>query len=219
MLIKSFPAGPWATNCYLVANETNSECVIIDPGFESLPDIESICTQFNLHPVATLLTHGHMDHVWSVIPLCNNHQISAYIHGLDEWMLSTPEKAYSKSSWQDLIKLNAGVPEFLPKDLNHLKNKMKLDLAGLEITCHHAPGHTEGSTVFTSQNNLFSGDVLFNRGIGRTDLPGGNPKAMLESLKNVILKFPDEMSVFPGHGPSTTIGDERFKNPYLQDLT
>ena len=77
MLIKSFPAGPWATNCYLVANEANSECIIIDPGFESLSGIKRIAEQFGLHPVATLLTHGHMDHVWSVVPLCKEHNIAA----------------------------------------------------------------------------------------------------------------------------------------------
>ena len=104
---------------------------------------------------------------------------------------------------------------FYIRKFQELENEILLTLQRLKEN----KGHTEGSTVFSSQNNLFSGDVLFNRGIGRTDLPGGNPKAMLESLKNVILKFPDEMSVFPGHGPSTTIGDERFKNPYLQDLT
>jgi len=94
MLIKSFPAGPWATNCYLVANEANSECIIIDPGFESLSGIKRIAEQFGLHPVATLLTHGHMDHVWSVVPLCKEHNIAAYLHSDDEWMVNEPEKAY-----------------------------------------------------------------------------------------------------------------------------
>ena len=114
MLIQSFPAGPWATNCYVIANEKDSECLIIDPGFESIQEIRQICNKFNLHPVATLLTHGHMDHVWSVVPLCSGHNISSFIHPKDEWMLSTPEKAYSKSSWQELINLNGSVPKFLP---------------------------------------------------------------------------------------------------------
>ena len=218
MLIKSFPSGPWATNCYIIAQESNSECLIIDPGFESIPEIHKLCSQFNLHPVATLLTHGHMDHVLSVVPLCSGHNISSFIHPKDEWMLSTPEKAYSKSSWQELINLNGSVPKFLPDNLQFLKNRMELELAGIKFKCHHTPGHTEGSTVFSFNQILFSGDVLFKKGIGRTDLAGGDSVAMNESLKNVILKFPDEMSVYPGHGPSTTIGDERKTNPYLQDL-
>ncbi len=218
MLIKSFPAGPWATNCYLVANEANSECVIIDPGFESLSGIKRIAEQFGLHPVATLLTHGHMDHVWSVVPLCNQHNISAYLHTDDEWMITEPEKAYSKSGWQEIVNMSGGIPDYKPKDLKLLKENKTLDLAGIKFKSHHAPGHTEGSTVFETGTHLFSGDVLFNRGIGRTDLPGGNASAMDHTLANVILKFPDVMSVYPGHGPSTTIQDERTSNPYLRHL-
>lgn len=218
MLIKSFAAGPWATNCYLVANEANSECIIIDPGYESLSDIKRISQQFGLHPVATLLTHGHMDHVWSVVPLCKDHNISAYLHAQDEWMITSPEKAYSKSGWEDIVNMAGGIPDYKPKDLKLIKENKVLDLAGIKFKVHHAPGHTKGSTVFESDSHLFSGDVLFNRGIGRTDLPGGDASAMDHTLANVILKFPDVMSVYPGHGPSTTIKDERTSNPYLRHL-
>lgn len=218
MLIKSFAAGPWATNCYLVANEANSECIIIDPGYESLSDIKRITQQFGLHPVATLLTHGHMDHVWSVVPLCKDHNISAYLHAQDEWMITSPEKAYSKSGWEDIVDMAGGIPDYKPKDLKLIKENKVLDLAGIKFKAHHAPGHTKGSTVFESGSHLFSGDVLFNRGIGRTDLPGGDASAMDHTLANVILKFPDVMSVYPGHGPSTTIKDERTSNPYLRHL-
>ena len=218
MLIKSFAAGPWATNCYLVANEANSECIIIDPGYESLSDIKRITQQFGLHPVATLLTHGHMDHVWSVVPLCKDHNISAYLHAQDECMITSPEKAYSKSGWEDIVNMAGGIPDYKPKDLKLIKENKVLDLAGIKFKSHHAPGHTKGSTVFESGSHLFSGDVLFNRGIGRTDLPGGDASAMDHTLANVILTFPDVMSVYPGHGPSTTIKDERTSNPYLRHL-
>ena len=218
MLIKSFAAGPWATNCYLVANEANSECIIIDPGYESLSDIKRITQQFGLHPVATLLTHGHMDHVWSVVPLCKDHNISAYLHAQDEWMITSPEKAYSKSGWEDIVNMAGGIPDYKPKDLKLIKENKVLDLAGIKFKSHHAPGHTKGSTVFESGSHLFSGDVLFNRGIGRTDLPGGDASAMDHTFANVILTFPDVMSVYPGHGPSTTIKYERTSNPYLRHL-
>ena len=218
MLIKSFAAGPWATNCYLVEHEANSECIIIDPGYESLSDIKRITQQFGLHPVATLLTHGHMDHVWSVVPLCKDHNISAYLHAQDEWMITSPEKAYSKSGWEDIVNMAGGIPDYKPKDLKLIKENKVLDLAGIKFKSHHAPGHTKGSTVFESGSHLFSGDVLFNRGIGRTDLPGGDASAMDHTLANVILTFPDVMSVYPGHGPSTTIKDERTSNPYLRHL-
>jgi len=218
MLIKSFPAGPWATNCYVIAHEANSECLIIDPGFNALPEIARILTQQGLHPVAALLTHGHMDHVWTVVPLCNEHNISAYINSEDEWMITEPKKAYSKSGWEDIVKMFGGAPDFRPDNLNLIKENRSLDLAGIKIKTHHAPGHTKGSMVFESGNVLFSGDVLFNRGIGRTDLPGGDASQMDHTLANVILKFPDEMLVYPGHGPSTNIKDERTNNPYLRHL-
>ena len=218
MLIKSFPAGPWATNCYVIANEANSECLIIDPGFNALAEIARILTQQGLHPVAALLTHGHMDHVWSIVPLCKEHNILAYINSEDDWMITEPKKAYSKSSWEDIVKMFGGTPDFRPDNLNLIKENKSLDLAGIKIKTHHAPGHTKGSMVFESGNILFSGDVLFNRGIGRTDLPGGDASQMDHTLANVILKFPDEMLVYPGHGPSTNIKDERTNNPYLRHL-
>ena len=166
--------------------------------------------------MATLLTHGHMDHVWSVVPLCKDHNISAYLHAQDEWMITSQEKAYSKSGWEDIVNMAGGIPDYKPKDLKLIKENKVLDLAGIKFKSHHAPGHTKGSTVFESGSHLFSGDVLFNRGIGRTDLPGGDASAMDHTLANVILKFPDVMSVYPGHGPSTTIKYERTSNPYLR---
>ena len=120
-------------------------------------------------------------------------------------MITTPEKAYSKSGWQEIVNMAGGVPDYRPDELKLIKENRNLDLAGIKFKTHHAPGHTEGSTVFETGDHLFSGDVLFNRGIGRTDLPGGNASAMDHTLANVILKFPDAMSVYPGHGPSTTI--------------
>ena len=139
MLIKSFPAGPWATNCYLVANEANSECIIIDPGFESLQGIKRIAEQFGLHPVATLLTHGHMDHVWSVVPLCKEHNIAAYLHSDDEWMVNEPEKAYSKGGWQEIVNMAGGIPDYRPDELKLMKENRTLDLAGIKFKTHHAP--------------------------------------------------------------------------------
>lgn len=219
MIIEQFAAGPWATNCYVIAPGPQSEAIIIDPGYQALSELERILTKNQLHPVAALLTHGHMDHVWSVVPLCKEHQVPAMIHKKDEWMLAQPELAYPAASWREIVALADNKVDFLPKDLNVIESDQLLKLAGLEIDALMAPGHTQGSLIFKVEKNLFSGDTLFNQGIGRTDLPGGDENLMRKTLKEVILPMDDEIKVFPGHGPTTKIGDERKRNLFLRELT
>jgi hydroxyacylglutathione hydrolase len=219
VFIEKFAAGPWATNCYLVAPAVASEAIIIDPGYESLAEIAQLVEKNQLHPVAALLTHGHMDHVWSVVPLCKSHNISAWIHEKDEWMIKEPAKAYSNEGWREILRLADNQVDFYPKDLNLIKSNQSIDLAGLNLTPIHSPGHTMGSLMFQIEQVLFSGDTLFNRGIGRTDLPGGDESLMRNTLKNVVLPMNDQIKVYPGHGPHTTIADERQNNIYLRELT
>ena len=219
MIIESFAAGPWATNCYVVAPAADSEAIVIDPGFDSVEHIQGLLTKHRLHPIAALLTHGHMDHVWSVVPLCRSHRIPALINKKDSWMLEQPQTAYSASSWREILNLAAGEVNFFPNDINYLENNQKINLDVFEVEAISAPGHTQGSMVFKFAEVLFSGDTLFNRGIGRTDLPGGDEQQMRKTLKEVILPMDDQLKVYPGHGPSTTIGDERKQNIFLRELT
>ncbi len=218
MLVAGFPAGAWGTNCYVVAPGPGEQCVVIDPGHEALPDLDAILTEHRLQPVAVLLTHGHIDHVFSVVPVCGGRDIPAYIHPDDRHMLSDPGIALGLSANQQLF---GGLELREPDDLRLLADGSVVDLAGLPFTVAHAPGHTKGSVTFRlSQPGegdvvLFSGDVLFAGSIGRTDLPGGDFDEMLASLARVILPLPDELPVLSGHGPATTIGDERATNPYL----
>jgi hydroxyacylglutathione hydrolase len=221
VLIAGFPAGAWGTNCYLVAPAAGEECVIIDPGHEAAPGVEETIAKHRLKPVAVILTHGHLDHVASVVPVCGAHGVPAWIHPEDRYMMSDPEKALGMSIGQQLMgELTVGEPD----DVRELTDGSALSLAGLELTVSHAPGHTRGSVTFRLPETaeipsvLFSGDLLFAGSIGRTDLPGGSHAEILESLARVCLPLDDSTVVLSGHGPQTTIGRERASNPYLREV-
>jgi glyoxylase-like metal-dependent hydrolase (beta-lactamase superfamily II) len=218
VLIAGFPAGAWGTNCYLVAPAAGEECVIIDPGHEAAQGVEETLAKHRLKPVAVILTHGHIDHVASVVPVCGAHGVPAWIHPEDRYMLTDPEKALGRSIGQPLLgELSIGEPD----DVKELADGSALQLAGMELTVAHAPGHTRGSVTFRLPESpdipsvLFSGDLLFAGSVGRTDLPGGNTAELYESLARVCLPLDDSTVVLSGHGPQTTIGRERAANPYL----
>ncbi len=215
MLIAGFPAGSFAANCYVVAPGPGEECVIIDPGQDSMPGIEEIVAEHRLRPVAVLATHGHIDHIWSVAPVCGARNIPAYIHPADRALLSDPARGLSVAAGQQLF---GGLTFAEPDDVLDLADQMTLEIAGVSLLVSHAPGHTQGSVTFGLAETLFTGDLLFAGSIGRTDLPGGDYGAILDSLARVCLPLPDETVVLPGHGPETSIGAERAANPFLAGL-
>ena len=233
MLVAGFPAGAFAANCYIVATAPGEPCVIIDPGQDAEHGINEILAEHRLRPAAVLLTHGHIDHVWSVAPVCGAQGIPAYIHPADRALLSDPARGFPLGIGQELF---GGLEFTEPDDVKELADGMTLSLVGLEIVVNHAPGHTEGSVTFRlpaaeeqitaggkskmdrSGDVLFSGDLLFAGSIGRTDLPGGDYATILRSLARVCLTLPDETLVLSGHGPRTTIGAERRGNPFLTGL-
>jgi glyoxylase-like metal-dependent hydrolase (beta-lactamase superfamily II) len=214
VFVAGFPAGSFMTNCYLVAPAPGEECVVIDPGQDATKGVDDLLREHRLKPVAVLLTHGHLDHVWSVVPVCGARDIPAYIHPEDRAMLADPMVGLP-AAWRDGI---AGLSFQEPDDVRELTDGATLSVAGLDFTVDHAPGHTQGSVTFHSNDTLFSGDLLFAGSIGRTDLPGGDPNAMRDSLARVCLPLPDETVVLSGHGPQTTIGRERATNPFLREL-
>ncbi len=221
MLIAGFPAGAFAANCYLAATAPGSECVIIDPGQDAEAGIEEVIERYRLRPVAVLATHGHIDHIWSVAPVCGARGIPAYIHPADRALLSDPGRGFGLQQGQQLLR---GLTFTEPDDVAELADGMVLELAGLELVVDHAPGHTPGSVTFRAPGTaeppvLFTGDLLFAGSIGRTDLPGGDYATILDSLSRVCLPLPDETTVLSGHGPQTTIGAERAANPFLAGLT
>ena len=224
MFIAGFPAGPWQTNCYVVAAGKGEPCVVVDPGQGVMGGVREIVEANGLLPVAVLLTHGHIDHVWSVTPVAKGWGIPAVIHAEDRYRLVDPIGTTVSLSREQIASMTDGQLDLTePDDIVVMDGTdIALDLAGLSFTVRHAPGHTEGSVVFelpateAVPPTMLSGDVLFAGAIGRTDLAGGDPAAMLRSLARITADAPGEMVVYPGHGPTTTMAVERASNPYLQ---
>jgi hydroxyacylglutathione hydrolase len=215
VFVRGFPAAAFDTNCWVVAPAEGEQCVIIDPGIGVEDQLDELLRRHRLQPVAVLLTHGHLDHTFSVTPVCGARDIPAWIHPADRELLADPMKGLSPESRT----MFGGRLEWTePSDVKLLDPTQPLSLAGLDVAVDFAPGHTAGSVVFEADRTLFSGDVLFAGSIGRTDLPGGSWEQMQASLAQVILPRDDGIVVHTGHGPSTTIGRERLTNPFLQDL-
>ncbi len=243
MLIAGFPAGPWGTNCYVAATGPGTECVVIDPGKDATRGVEEVVREHRLKPVAVLVTHGHIDHMWCVAPVAGSYDATAWIHPDDRHLLSDPMAGMSPETTAMLL---GGGYEFAePDSVEELADAQILELAGLSFVVDHTPGHTEGSVTFRTPylvdgeagrlgggasgggdprraerpgEVMFSGDLLFAGSIGRTDLPGGDHPTMLRSLREKVLTLPDDIVVLPGHGEQTSIARERATNPFLLDL-
>lgn len=230
MFVRSIVADAFGTNCYIVAPAVGEECLIVDPGIGVENRVQDVLAEFRLRPAAVLLTHGHLDHVYAVTPVCAG-TTGAYIHTDDRYRLADPLSSMSPQlvmALEQQFGRRATWTE--PEQIVEFSDRERLELAGLSIEVAHAPGHTEGSVLFSTtgvpegiptdelDRTILSGDVLFAGSIGRTDLPGGDHAAMQRSLRDVVLPQPDSALVLPGHGPATTIARERATNPYLQGL-
>jgi glyoxylase-like metal-dependent hydrolase (beta-lactamase superfamily II) len=206
----------FATNCWIIAPEKGSECIIVDPGMTDISaEVEMIVAEEGLKPVAVLLTHGHLDHTFSVKPLADGYGISAYIHSEDRRFIADPAGIHG-AQFVDQLR---GMSFEEPSKVENLKDGSLLEFLGMKIRAIHAPGHTRGSLMFLlNEETLISGDVLFAGSIGRTDLPTGSASDMKNTLTKKILPLNDEIRVLPGHGGETTIKYERKTNPYLKEL-
>jgi glyoxylase-like metal-dependent hydrolase (beta-lactamase superfamily II) len=206
----------FATNCWIIASEKGSECIIVDPGMTDISaEVELIIAEEGLKPVAALLTHGHLDHTFSVKPLADGYSIPAYIHSEDRRFIADPAGIHGPQFVQQL----QGMHFEEPIRVETLKDGSQLECVGLSIRAIHAPGHTRGSLMFLINGEmLISGDVLFAGSIGRTDLPTGSMSDMRNTLQKKVLTLDDEIRVLPGHGGETTIKYERKNNPYLKEL-
>lgn len=224
MLVVGFPTGALQANCYLLAADAGEPCVIVDPGQDAVEPIMAAVAQHGLSPVAVLLTHGHFDHAFAVAPVCDGQDIPAWIHPADREMLSDPLRGVSAES---AAFFGGRIEMREPKEVRELADGAALDIAGLRLVVDHTPGHTGGSVTFRTGPDgpdgdstlLLAGDTLFAGSVGRSDLPGGDPRRLLESLRDKVLVLSDDTVVLPGHGPTTTIGRERASNPFLVGLT
>ena len=222
MLIDRVIAPYFETNCWILALGTGQECIIVDPGMAKpnlLNEIEQKVSELKLKPVAVFITHGHLDHTFSVLPLTKQVPMRTFVTGADRFLLTDPMGALDRGGVSEQFLRAFGVEKFKePDEIVELEDFSTFEVAGMQITSIFAPGHTKGSVIFTVENKqLISGDVLFAGSIGRTDLPTGSASQMRKTLRDRILTLPDGLNVLPGHGGQTTIGTERVRNPYLQD--
>lgn len=204
--IESFCLGPLQTNAYLLQGEEEGKAIIIDPGMNPGALIRRIQ---NLEIEAILLTHAHFDHIGGVEEIRKMKACPVYLHPQEAGWLSSP-KLNGSLMWPDVSgPISAEEAEY------DLGEGQTLHLIGETFKVYHTPGHSPGSVSFLCGNHLFSGDVLFRDGVGRTDLPGGRERDLFDSIRGKLYKFADDVKVYPGHGPRTTIGHERNHNPYI----
>ena len=208
MILETFPVGPLRCNCTILGDELTHEAVVIDPG-DNLPEILSRLQKHGLTLRQIIVTHAHIDHVGGAALLKKVTGAPVFLNKHDLELLGAMEM---QAGW-----LGVPTPEVAPPDAS-ADDHTKIGLATLPAEVIHTPGHTPGSIclLFPGQNLLLAGDTLFAGSIGRTDLPGGDGRQILRSLRERLLVLPDTTRVLPGHGPETTIGEERQSNPFLQ---
>jgi hydroxyacylglutathione hydrolase len=220
VLITGFPAGMLACNCYVLAQRAGADAIVVDPGQRAMGQLRRILDENRLTPAAVLLTHGHVDHIWSAQKVADTYGCPAYIHPEDRFMLSDPIRGFGPRIGQ--IAFGALFRE--PKQVIELDHDGdKVDIGDTVVTVDHTPGHTRGSVVFRVEGDdsevAFTGDTLFRQSVGRTDLPGGSGRDLLGSIMTKLMVLDDDTVVLPGHGEKSTIGFERRANPFLEGLT
>lgn len=200
MMIKTFPVGMLQENCYIIVNEKNNEAIVVDPGDEGtrlISNIESLGCNLK----AILLTHGHMDHIGAVVELKDKFNVPVYINEEEIHCMKNDNSVFGN----------------LPECYNFIKDGDILEIAGMKIKCIHTPGHTLGGMCFLIENELFTGDTLFQGAVGRSDFYGGNHSELINSINEKLMILDKKTNVYPGHGPSSTLMYEAMRNPFLQD--
>ncbi len=205
MYLDVYSDNSFESNCWMIGADGTDEAVIVDPGF-SPARVRAMLDAEGKRPVAVLATHGHFDHIGAAAEMCGD-ELPLFIHEADALALTDP---IAWGSWP-------GTPPVPVKDVRTLEGGDELTYAGFRIEVLHTPGHTPGCVCFLTDGWVLSGDLVFARSIGRSDLPNSSPQDMDRSLRR-FLELPDELDVFPGHGPRTTVGRERSINPFLLEL-
>jgi hydroxyacylglutathione hydrolase len=208
MILESFPVGPLRCNCTILGDEVTHEAVVVDPG-DNIAEILSRLQKHGLTLRQIVITHAHIDHVGGAALLKKATGAPVFLNQNDLGLLGAMEM---QAGWLGVPTPEVGSPDASAED------GLTLGLATLPGQVIHTPGHTPGSIclLFPQQNLLLAGDTLFAGSIGRTDLPGGDGRQILRSLRDRLMVLPDKTRVLPGHGPDTTIGEEKQSNPFLQ---
>lgn len=214
----------FGTNCWIIAPSAGSHCVVVDPGIgipNLVSDIRECMNSFRLKPAAILVTHGHLDHIFSVLPLQNDCGIEeVLIHGSDRDLLSKPERGLGPNGLALMKELGGqfGLPKFEePNGIRELSDSADFELAGMKFRIANTPGHTPGSLIASINDEyVITGDTLFKGAIGRTDLPRGSISDMERTLREKISTLPGHLEVLPGHGEKSRMEDEIKENPYIR---
>jgi hydroxyacylglutathione hydrolase len=208
MILETFPVGPLHCNCTILGDEVTHEAIVVDPG-DNIPEILSRLQKHGLTLRQIVVTHAHIDHVGGAARLRKHTGAPVLMNQQDLELLGMMEM---QAGW-----LGVPTPQVAPPDAS-AEDGLSIGLATLPAQVLHTPGHTPGSIclLFPDHHLLLAGDTLFAGSIGRTDLPGGDGQQILRSLRGRLLVLPDSTRVVPGHGPETTIGEERQSNPFLQ---
>ena len=204
LLIDAFSTGPFQTNCYVCVNEDLGSAFAVDPGLGAAPAVRELLERRGVELEAVVLTHGHIDHVRDASAF----GAPVYIHAADAFMLKEGVPTHSQQLF-NAFKLEE------PDTVHHLEEGGTIDLAGESFTIRHAPGHSPGSVLIVGSDVVFTGDVLFRGSVGRTDLEYSEPRDMEASLRGCVWELDDALTVLPGHGPVTTVAQERATNPFV----
>ena len=207
MIVKKLVVGPLATNCYIVGSESSKEGMIIDPGAEANQILSSV-KDTGLDIKFIVLTHSHIDHIGALKEVKEATGAEVAIHTGDAQALKGQEPSLGAM-------FGLSYPSPPPPD-RLLGDGEGMDIGDLRFSVLHTPGHTPGGICLLGEGIVFSGDTLFNYGVGRADLPGGSYSQLMDSISTKLMTLPDTTIVYPGHGPDTTIGTERQGNPFLR---
>ncbi len=210
MIHEVLPVGPLQCNCSILGDETSREAIVVDPG-DDISRIVHLLDKHHLTVKQIVVTHAHIDHIAGAGRLRALTGAPLLYNQLD---LPLVKMMDIQAGWLGIATPDVPSPDLSPAD------NSTVSIAGLTGTVLYTPGHTEGSLCLhlPEQNLLLAGDTLFANSVGRTDLPGGNTRQLLRSIHDRLLPLPDDTRVLPGHGPATTIGEERQSNPFLQNL-
>lgn len=208
MILKQLVVGPFASNCFIVGSESTKHGMVIDPGADGGAILRSI-DKLGLSIDLIVVTHLHPDHSGALKEVCDSTGADFAVH---------EEEGGGKFGAFSQMAASVMTGSFgrLPKPKKLLKDGDIIDIGDLHFTVHHTPGHSPGGISIVGHGVVFSGDTLFNFGIGRTDFPGCSHAQLMDSIHNKLMTLPDDTVVYPGHGPATTIGDERRGNPFLR---
>ena len=206
MKIYKLEVGMLATNCYIAVNEELKEGVIVDPGGDADKILEAV-KKLGITVKAIFITHGHSDHIMALNEVRKATGAPVYVSSEDADMLTRADRNLS-------IYMSKGLECAAAENL--FKDGDVVEAAGMQFKVYATPGHTKGGVCLQVEDTVFCGDTVFCESIGRTDLPGGSYKEILQSIKNKILVLDDATKLLPGHGPATTVGWERRRNPFLQ---